>query len=303
MTITVGSRIAAPPSHSPKASTVGWRLLIVTGAVAALTCIGIVFKLQADAYVLITFPAAVLFQVLIARRPLRELWVRSAPRRRRGPVPVVLAGLLAVTPLVVAVSGWMAGSALAVLYGLVVALGAVPASYALTAGVRRRGEADGRPTVGRLVKVTAVVLALTGPVIAALSGWAVAAAGGPHAADPWTVVPGALWTAATSFALYLPAVFVVEEVLFRGAFDSYVYATSGPLPKTTAVVVTVLWGLWHVPLGYLQMGLAGVAWVAFIHLVLGLPLVFAWRRTGTMAAPGVAHAVLDAVRNGIYAVV
>jgi membrane protease YdiL (CAAX protease family) len=34
-------------------------------------------------------------------------------------------------------------------------------------------------------------------------------------------------------------------------------------------------------------------------VLLGFLLVTAWRRTGSLAAPGIAHAVIDAVRNGV----
>ncbi len=67
----------------------------------------------------------------------------------------------------------------------------------------------------------------------------------------------------------------------------------------TAVLVSVLWGLWHLPvsgrlpLPYLVLEL--VAW----HTLVGVPLSLAWRRSGNLAGPALAHAAIDAVRNGM----
>jgi hypothetical protein len=36
-----------------------------------------------------------------------------------------------------------------------------------------------------------------------------------------------------------------------------------------------------------------------VHPVLGYVLVISWRRPGNLAAPGIAHAVSDALRNAV----
>ena len=40
-------------------------------------------------------------------------------------------------------------------------------------------------------------------------------------------------------------------------------------------------------------------WFVFVHVVIGLGLTLCWRRTGTLLAPALAHALIDAVRNAI----
>jgi membrane protease YdiL (CAAX protease family) len=35
------------------------------------------------------------------------------------------------------------------------------------------------------------------------------------------------------------------------------------------------------------------------HCLVGVPLSFAWRRSGNLAGPALAHAGLDAVRNAL----
>jgi membrane protease YdiL (CAAX protease family) len=48
-----------------------------------------------------------------------------------------------------------------------------------------------------------------------------------------------------------------------------------------------------------DLGLLTVPYLVAIHTVLGYVLVGAWRRTGNLAAPGIAHAVADALRNAV----
>ena len=37
------------------------------------------------------------------------------------------------------------------------------------------------------------------------------------------------------------------------------------------------------------------------HLILGLLLTFPWRRSGNLAVPGITHALIDAIRDGLAA--
>jgi membrane protease YdiL (CAAX protease family) len=100
--------------------------------------------------------------------------------------------------------------------------------------------------------------------------------------------------------LYVPLVFVQEEVTFRGAFDSHVQHPGDGRGGLTAVVVSALWGLWHIPLLLGQKPLLLlVPGLLAVHIVIGLPLSIAWRRSGNLFVPGVTHALVDAVRNAL----
>jgi membrane protease YdiL (CAAX protease family) len=48
-----------------------------------------------------------------------------------------------------------------------------------------------------------------------------------------------------------------------------------------------------------DLGLLTIPYLVAVHTVLGVVLVRAWRRTGNLAAPGIAHAVADAMRNAL----
>ena len=49
------------------------------------------------------------------------------------------------------------------------------------------------------------------------------------------------------------------------------------------------------------MGAFTIPYLVAVHTALGYVLVTSWRRTGNLAAPGIAHAVSDALRNGVAA--
>jgi membrane protease YdiL (CAAX protease family) len=103
---------------------------------------------------------------------------------------------------------------------------------------------------------------------------------------------------------YLALGFVLEEVAFRGLVDAHVHHRGEGRQWQSALFVSALWGMWHLPLviGTLPTLLLPVA--LFVpYILIGLPLSFAWRRGGNLALPVGAHAVIDAVRDGLAAAV
>lgn len=93
---------------------------------------------------------------------------------------------------------------------------------------------------------------------------------------------------------------MLEEVAFRGAFDAHVYHPGDGRGFLTALWVSALWGMWHVPLllgrGHLSMLSAGLISVT---CAIGVPLSIAWRRSGNLFVPGLTHALVDALRDAI----
>jgi membrane protease YdiL (CAAX protease family) len=57
--------------------------------------------------------------------------------------------------------------------------------------------------------------------------------------------------------------------------------------------------VWHLPVAFVDLGIWMVPYLVVVHGALGIVLVASWRRTGNLAAPGVAHAVSDALRNAV----
>lgn len=102
-----------------------------------------------------------------------------------------------------------------------------------------------------------------------------------------------------SLLTYLPVVFVMEEVLFRGLIDTYLHGSTPGGDRESALYGSALWGLWHLPVAFLALGVLTIPYLVIVHTTIGYFMVTAWRRTGNLAAPGVAHAVIDALRNAI----
>jgi membrane protease YdiL (CAAX protease family) len=103
-----------------------------------------------------------------------------------------------------------------------------------------------------------------------------------------------------SFLTYVPICFVLEEVTFRGAIDAHVHQPGDRYPWLSALIVSCLWGLWHVPIvggKTIASVVALVILMPLVHSLIGVFLSFSWRRSGNLAVPALVHAFIDGVRN------
>ena len=108
---------------------------------------------------------------------------------------------------------------------------------------------------------------------------------------------GALAALAKYTALYFPATFLLEEAAFRGALDAHVHHDGEARGWQSAVFVSALWGLWHLPVSASLPFPLMVLELVVVHVGIGVGLSFAWRRSRNLGGPALAHAVIDAVRN------
>jgi membrane protease YdiL (CAAX protease family) len=255
--------------------------------VAVWVCLGYAVPVSAEAYLLMGIPLTIAFQVLVRRRPLRELWVRhgdldrfqgSGPSRR----DLALTSLLAVAPLCWGLQVARGGGPSVIGWYVAAVAGAAAAAYAL------------RSTTLRAVLRSAALPTLVGVVGNVL------VVGGVRLATGSSIEPLAMLGSVLKWlAIYFPATFVIEEVAFRGALDAHVHQHGENREYRSALLVSALWGLWHLPVSegmpFLLLVLSLVAW----HCLVGVPLSFAWRRSGNLAGPAFAHSAIDAVRNGL----
>jgi membrane protease YdiL (CAAX protease family) len=262
------------------------RLVEVTLFVGAWIAIGLLLRLNdGSRYLLVGVPLTVAFQLLVRRRPVRELWVREWPPFRLDARAVVIGAVL----LALAYPAYLKLLSIGVVEGWLLALwmaayvvGALAATYAL-----RNLHADGRAWL---------LAALAAGIGAAWMLTDLASARGPLPAAAMLVA--GLQEAALAFG----AGFVVEEVAFRGLVDAHVHRPGESRARLSALFVSALWGLWHVPVGLGMAPLAVLIPVVVIqHSAIGIPLSFAWRRSGNLVLPAAAHAVIDAVRDGLAA--
>lgn len=250
--------------------------------VAVWMSAGYLLPLSSDGYLLLGIPLTFAFQLLVRRRPLRELYAAGTARfalDRRG---AALAAVLAVVPAYFATRAAAAGEWTSLGWYLAATAGAVAAAFSVRAG-----------------SVLGTVRSAALPIAVGASGMALAY-GIVHLATGAALPTGAAVVALVKYtALYFPATFLLEEVAFRGAVDAHVHHPGEGNGWASAVLVSALWGLWHLPVasdhGFPFPLL--VLQLVVVHVVLGVGLSFAWRRTRNLGGPALAHAVIDAVRN------
>lgn len=295
----------------PVGARLGRRYLVALAVVGAWMLAGFVFRLSGDSYLLIGVPRVFLFQTLIARRPISELWFKNPAS---GGLPWWAAALglaFMVLPSWSLVREWTFAGWDGRLWYLCAIAGAVPLAFSLA----RLSRDTLRPllfclgTAGALGVAFVVLPGLMAHFTASHSGAA------PGNADPFQGAIGPkLLEMGRSFVLYVPVVYLLEEVFFRGGLDSYLHRSDDRDPWMSAGFVAALWGLWHAPLviqGLLQASVssrlsiswAGIGFVVMavvgIHYAIGTPLAIAWRRSGLLFVPALVHALIDAVRNGL----
>jgi membrane protease YdiL (CAAX protease family) len=261
------------------------RWLIVVALVAAWMLCGFVGKLSADAYLLFGIPLVAGFQLAVARRPLRSMWLRAAPPFRLGARGIALTVFLAIAPVcgLAASLGAHRGAVVAAWYLCAIA-GCAAVAYAWI----------NQPRTALWPALGFAGLALLCGLLT--MGTAAIATG----RTPW-IVATRLPSFALDFLLYLPVTFVLEEVVFRGALDSYVGGTgiAGWRNTATAIGVAALWGLWHLPIMPDPLQLRVVVQLLAVHVPVGVFLALSWRAGGTLLWPALAHALIDAYRNAV----
>ena len=266
------------------------RYIEVLAFVALWMALGWTFHLDTNSYLLIGVPLVVLFQRFVRQRPLRQLWVRDAAAFRLGLVGSVIAVLLILAPgydlIFVAVpqKSWTVA-----LWFLCAVAGAVFAAFAIA---QQRASAARR--------------ALPSFISAVLIGMAIMAASALASHHDIGVPLSKLFLLLKQFLLYFTVTFVLEEVAFRGALDSHIYQLPtdgqrrGGSAWLSAIFVSALWGIWHLPLlptGGAAAFAAAIPVLIIVHTLTGVPLSFCWRASGTLVLPAAAHALIDSYRN------
>jgi membrane protease YdiL (CAAX protease family) len=253
----------------------------VTALTAAWVAVGWVLDIDARVYQWLGVPFIAGFQLLVRRRPLRDLWVRDGDAFRIDRRGKALAGVLVVYPLVALVIMASQGQWLNASMAAAAAAGALPAAYAM-----RRLHATGPATRAAMLATVIGIGWMLVSILPELSG----------GASPTAMLGRGLH----SLLLYIPVSFLFEEVSFRGCVDAHVHRPGERFGLASAVFVSSLWSLWHLPLVTGSQPLSElVLSLLLVHVTIGVPLSYAWRRSGNLTLPAVAHSVIDAVRDGL----
>ena len=258
--------------------------------VAIWVAAGELLDMSANIYLLFGIPLTAGFQLLVRKKPIKDLWVRDGPAFSLRTVSLRLAIPLAVVPFLHLVVTLLKGQELdSIIYALAAIVGAGAAAYAL--GRFRR-------QTWRCLALCVATASVVGILLTVDAAWHDASTIHPTGLR---LQPNALF-GLDSLLLYIPALFMIEEVAFRGAIDSHVRhpgerrdIASTIYGIASAIFVSVLWGLWHHPIvpnaTVLQLLIAQVAVGPFLSLF--------WRRSGNLMVPGFAHALNDSVRNAL----
>lgn len=259
------------------------RAMEVTAFVGVWISSGVFLRLDANRYLLLGVPLTALFQRFVRQQPIRALWVREAPRFDLDKTGWLLGIMLAIVPARTFVAALMRGEPSVALWGLSAVCGALAAAYSL-----RNFQ---RETFRGLLSCAAIA----GPIgIAIMAGAAVLRHGGSPISPLIRVQ-----TFGSSLSSYFPVCFLLEEVSFRGALDAHLHHPGEPRPWASAILVSALWGLWHLPIVPGEHRFAVAVSLILVHCAIGIPLSFFWRRSGNLAVTAFSHALIDAVRNAI----
>ena len=237
-------------------------------------------------YLLIGIPIVIVFQLWVRRRPLLELWVREGGRSITRPVLFrVLFVAAAIYPAYTVIDSfvdWEGGAFL--VFGLTSIVGAAGFAYAYVHFDRR------------VLKYLAFCLGTAGVLGA---GPAVVHDFTHSLSHPVKDQPssdlGVFWI---SLLTYLPSLYVMEEVAFRGCFDSHAHHGGDRRGVLTAIYVSVIWGLWHAPV----IGWDEIPILVAYQGVIGTFLSIWWRKSGNLGVSATTHAVIDSVRNASGAI-
>jgi membrane protease YdiL (CAAX protease family) len=266
------------------------RCLEAIALVGVVIAIGLVFDMGAAAYVAMSFPATVIFQLGVRRRPLPEMWVRDGSALSGTTIIPWLAALLAIPPLIALISGSYGDSAGQIIWFLAVIAGAVPASYVI---------AQRAPDTLRLIFLCLATGGLVGTLILSLNLIAEFEDLARRKTDFLDVAGADGLALVESFLVLWPGYYMVEEVLFRGSIDSHVHHPGERYGLWSAIFVSFLWGLWHLPVVVGPGESAGdvIADIFILQLAVGPFLSYWWRRSGNLLVPAVTHDWLDSFRN------
>jgi membrane protease YdiL (CAAX protease family) len=282
MTLHTSPRASTAPRSGGQRTDTSRRRRVTEAVafVATWMAAGHLLQLSSNAYLLLGIPLTFAFQLGVRRRPLRELFAGGTPRFALDRNGVAMGTVLAVTPGYYATEALTAGDWTTLGWYLAAIAGAFAAAFSLRAS-----------------SIVATIRSAALP-IAVGAGGMVAVFGAVHLATGRQLPAVAALAALVKYvALYYPATFLLEEVAFRGAIDAHVHHDRDTRGWQSAVFVSALWGLWHLPVSSGFPLPLMVVELVVVHVGIGVGLSSSWRRTRNLGGPALAHAVIDAVRN------
>lgn len=264
------------------------RVLIAGAVVLFWVVLGRGLRLDPNSYLLVGIPILVVFQLFVARRPIRELWLKHQPAFRLTGLGWVAAAVAMIYPGYSLVEGWRVAALPIRLWLIASTLGAIPLGFTVSHATRK--------TWLSLLFCFAIAGTFVCTEMLLTSMWIHHRHGLPH--GTWATVR----IVARNFLLYLPVCFMIEEVFFRGGLDSFIQREGDRYGWVTALVLSAFWGWWHlavVPTTTWSEFAVMVIALPLMHLIPGMTFSYGWRMSGSLLAPAVVHSFIDSFRNAV----
>jgi membrane protease YdiL (CAAX protease family) len=241
--------------------------------------LGFLLQLKAEAYLLIGIPLTLLFQLFIVRKPIHRLWLRDEEKFSLSKWRWLVILCFSIFPVYKTINDFAEEryGITHLVYNCAAIAGAFGAGYCYSKLTKK--------TVTDFIYCFLII------VLIRVSLYFLPLLTGKAGFD--------YERAFRSVLLYIPVAFIVEEVVFRGMLDTYVQPDNKPSGIWSALFISMLWGLWHLPLVANGKSLWTAALGSMTISLWGIILSIFWRRTGNLAIPGFSHAFADAIRDGL----
>jgi len=243
--------------------------------------LGFYFKLNTESYLLLGIPLTTIFQLFVAKQPIYKLWLRDQQKFHLNKLAWTITSIFILYPIykltIDFIGGYRAPERIG--FDLAMLLGAFAAGFCYSNFTKK--------TARDFLVCFAITFLLR------MSLYFL-----PFIAGRSLFNPDYL-RGLKSLLTYIPVAFVVEEVIFRGMLDTYIQPDKNPSRIFTALFISLLWGLWHLPLSDDNHSVWFAAAGSMVVSLWGIILSIFWRRTGNLAVPGFSHAFADAIRDSL----
>lgn len=241
--------------------------------------LGFSLRLKTESYLLLGIPLTIIFQLFIVRQPIHKLWLRDKQKFHLNKLGWAISLFFIVYPVYKTVVDIIHNNySFAHLgFDLATILGAFCAGFCyskMTKDTIKEFFLCFATTA--LIRMSLYFI----PLVIGKTGYNLDYARGLK-----------------SLLIYIPVAFVVEEVVFRGMLDTYIQPIKNKSGIWSALFVSCLWGLWHIPLSNGEKPIWVVIACSVTISLWGILLSVFWRRSGNLAVPGFSHALADAIRD------
>ncbi len=242
--------------------------------------IGFVFNLKPQSYLLVGIPLTITFQLFIIRQPLHKLWLRDGEKFHLSKLGWSITLCFIAFPIYKTIE--LATQDKLTLVNFVYYSATIFGSF----GVGYCYSNFTKNTVKDFLLCIGIIALLR------ISWYFFPFIFGNYKFNP-DYIQGIM-----SLLTYIPVAFAVEEVVFRGMLDTYVHQSKKTNGLWSAIFISCLWSIWHLPLS-IDQGLGWIVVLALRACFWGVFLSIFWRRTGNLAVPAFSHAFVDAIRDTV----